>query len=1050
MENSSPFKIFSASAGSGKTFNLVKEYLRLLLSTNNPVHFRQILALTFTNKAVGEMKERIVDALQQFSKAEILVDGNTLFNLLCAELNLSPIEVHQKSIKVLRNILHNYAAFDVSTIDKFNHRLIRTFANDLKLPVNFEVELDTEYILQKAVDNLINKAGTDLQLTKLLVAFALEKVDDDKSWDVSYDLNQIATILINENDRPYLIELRDKNLNDFQNLKTNLISKITTLERKVVSKSLEVLEMFSANGLETADFSRGTLPNHFIRISEGQLQGLYGNNLQENLADGSGIYTKTLDTQKKASIDALLPSIEDYYLSIKSEIHELLFLKNALNNITPLSVINAINTSLRELTTENELVLISDFNALINDEIRDQPAPYIYERIGERYRHYFIDEFQDTSVMQWRNLMPLIDNSLSQVNPDQQHGSAVVVGDAKQAIYRWRGGRAEQFINLFSLKDNPFSIPGAPQSLPKNFRSHRDIVEFNNSFFEFLSRYVFREISHQELFAKSHQEINSPENGLVELSFLELSDVNIEEKADEYSKATIQKILDAIDRGFKYSDICIITRKKKESIAIANYLSIEGIPIISSESLLLKNSPEVRYIISMLTLFNDPKNYSARIEVLSYLADSKLADQNKHAFFEHLIFCPINDMFREFEELGFEVDLSETLSLPLYEMAESLIRSFKFNERSDAYIQFLLDEIYKVAQKDVVDLSAFLEYWEQKMDKLSVVSPSGSNAVELMTIHKSKGLEFPIVIFPFANEDIYRDINPKMWVNVDPTQFSGFRHLYVGINKDLEHYKNSSEKYLEYKSQQELDSLNLLYVVLTRAISELYIISELDLNSKGESKPHLFSGMFINYLKEINRWDNAQQIYRFGEPIRNSNVIDNALDETYLPLISTSRNSINLNILSTSGLLWDTEQESAIDRGELLHYILSKIEYAADVPLVLKDLLDRGDINPDQHSILKEQINQLVHHPALQKFYSPIYVVLNEREIISSHGRSFRPDRLMIDGKEAAIIDYKTGAASSFHIEQIETYAKLVEDMDFRITHKILLYLNDNIQIKEL
>ncbi|SDB60868.1 ATP-dependent exoDNAse (exonuclease V) beta subunit (contains helicase and exonuclease domains) [Flavobacteriaceae bacterium MAR_2010_188] len=1050
MENTTSFKIFSASAGSGKTFNLVKQYLGLLLSTKNAVQFRNILALTFTNKAVGEMKERIIEALQQFSSKKVLEERPDLFLTMMEDLELSDLELHNRSIIVLRNILHNYAAFDVSTIDKFNHRLIRTFANDLKLPVNFEVELDTDYILNKAVDNLIDKAGTDKQLTKLLVDFAIEKVDEDKSWDVSYDLNQVAKIITNENDRKYLERIQGKNLNDFQNLKTNLIEKITSLEGNLVSIANEVLDKIQQSGLEHSDFTRSTLPTHFSRISVLSLDRLYDNKLEENLSDGTGIYNKGLDEGAKQTIDQLLPYFEERFLILKKAVHEVKLLKNALKHITPLSVLNAINTSLREITTDEELVLISDFNSLINNEIKDQPAPYIYERIGERYQHYFIDEFQDTSELQWNNLVPMIGNSLSQINLDGHTGSAMLVGDAKQAIYRWRGGRAEQFINLYSGQESPFTIERTAYNLPKNYRSHGNIVNFNNSFFKFLSERSFSEISHSELFLKSFQETTNDKTGFIGMSFID-SSLDKEEKEEEYSKETYFKIKEAIENGFDYKDICIITRKRKESIAIATYLSDEDVPIISSESLLLKNSPEVQFLISLLILVSDPQNHESKIEILSYLAEYKFKIEDKHQFFEENIFKSTKMFFEEFSNYGFKIDHEELLNLPLYETAESLVRAFRFDETSNAYIQFFLDEIFNLTQRDVLGINGFLDYWNQKMEKLSVISPQGSNAVELMTIHKAKGLEFPVVIFPFANQDIYSDINPKMWVEVEPSEFSGFQYLYIGLNKDLENMDGGARQgYLDYKSQQELDSLNLLYVVMTRPVKELHIISELDVSAKGETKPNLYSGLFIDYLKSIGKWEDGKSEYQFGTRNKEVSEKEVSYEEEYLNLISTARKDINLNILSRSGRLWDTEQEAAIEKGDLLHFILSKIDYAQDARRVVEELKNYGELSEQQEEVILPILDAIVFHPRLKKYYSEEYTILNERDIISASGQSFRPDRVMIRGKEAGIIDYKTGREMSKHSDQINLYGQLLEDMGFKVSAKIVLYINEEIQIKEL
>ena len=399
------------------------------------------------------MKERIIGALKDFSNPDIINNNNSMFKELSSELSLQPETLHLKSKELLNSILKNYAAFDVSTIDKFTQRIIRTFAFDLKLPLNFDVELDTESLLNKAVDNLISRAGSNEQLTKLLIDFAIEKTDDDKSWDVAFDFNKIAKLLVKETDITYINTLKEKSLNDFKELKENLTKQRKSTETQIIETAHKTLMLISESGLEYSDFSRKTLPNHFSKASQLDLNRLYDNKLQENITERKNIYNKTLDASLAEIIDTILPEIEINYLALKHFVYHHKFLSNFYKNLTPLSVLNAINQELDLLKVEQNKLLISEFNAILSEEVKTQPASFIYERIGEKFQHYFIDEFQDTSQMQWENLIPLLGNSLSSEN-----GSALIVGDAKQAIYRWRGGKAEQFIELSTIEGSKKAI----------------------------------------------------------------------------------------------------------------------------------------------------------------------------------------------------------------------------------------------------------------------------------------------------------------------------------------------------------------------------------------------------------------------------------------------------------------------------------------------------------------------------------------------------------------------------------------------------------------
>jgi len=1004
VQKQSSFTIYNASAGSGKTFTLVKDYLKILFHSKSKLAFRNILALTFTNKAVGEMKARVIDMLKTFSEDKIIHSPNSMFSCLVEELEIEPKVLQQRAKIILLTIVHNYAAFDISTIDKFNHKLIRTFAYDLKLPVNFEVELDTQTMLGKAVDKLIDQAGSEDELTKVLVDFAIEKTDDDKSWDISYDFNTIAELLVKENDIPYLNQLKDKTLKDFEALKTNLQKQQKNIEKQIIALSKSTLELIQNNGLNFEDFSYKTLPNHFKKANELDFHGLYKNKLQDNLAERTKIYSRKLDAQKASVIERLLPEIENNYLALKRLVYTSKFLNNALKNITPLSVLSAIAQTLQTIKEEDDLLLISEFNSIINTEIKAQPAPFIYERIGEKFKHYFIDEFQDTSALQWENLIPLMSNALVGENEKGDTGTAMIVGDAKQAIYRWRGGRAEQFIDLYS-EGNPFHVEKDVKNLPTNFRSSKTIVEFNNEFFNHISTFAFSNEHHQHIYKNASQLSHLNTQGFVELSFL-----NIE-------------------------------NEDKNQLAI-----------ISSESLLINNAPEVRFINNLITLSLQPKNEEVKIKLLSCIADQLQLD-NKHGFFDDLIHLNLDSFFKKLNEFGFDFGFSEFLQSPIYEAIESVIRGFHLHKKSNAYIQFYLDEVFDYSQKYNASLSGFLEYWERKKDKLTIASPSGKDAIQIMTIHKSKGLEFPVVIFPYANQDIYFDMNPKVWFEVDETLFNGFSYLYLNMNKDLEEFNpQGAILYNEYQSQLELDSINLLYVVLTRAVEQLYVISEHKPTKKSiNEKPKYYSELFISYLKSIGKWNDNQTEYQFGKLKKTSIVVveDNHNIEQH-QFISTKKEDHNLNIVTSSGYLWDTVQEKAIERGNLVHEIMAFIKTKDDVDFALNHFLDSGVINSEQLKELHTIIDSILAHEQLSYLFDSALTIYNEKDIISKEGKLLRPDRVVINSlNQATIVDYKTGLENSKYKEQLYDYQYVLEEMGFEIVNKVLIYINDKIVIKE-
>lgn len=1043
MQNSA-FKIYNASAGSGKTFTLAKAYLKILIQSKSYDQFKSILAITFTNKAVGEMKERIVDMLKSFSSEESLANPHPMFEAICKELNIEPEFLHNKSKHILKHIIHNYGAFDISTIDGFTHRVIRTFAHDLKLPVNFEVELDQERLLNEAVDSLIAKAGSDKTLTKVLVDFAIEKADDDKSWDISFDFNKISKLLVNENDLFGIQSLKNKTLEDFKNLKQQLSKEIIQLEEEIRNTATIALTLIDESGLQYDDFNRSSLPKHFQNLKHKRFNINFDSAWQKDLIEGNTLYPKRVSDVVASTIESIQSQLADAFIKTKSSVFDIKLKNGFYRNITPLSVLNAIKNELEALKADQNKMLISEFNTIISKEIKNQPTPFIYERLGEKFKHYFIDEFQDTSKMQWENLIPLLENALSAAN-----GSVMLVGDAKQAIYRWRGGEAEQFIKLYNKIKNPFQFEAEVLPLEVNYRSAKAIIAFNNSFFEFLSETAFSESAYADLYKKAKQKTHNTSEGYVNLNFL---DIQKEDDTNEmYASEVLKTIKQCQKNGFPLDDICVLVRKRKEGVAIANYLNENGIKITSSETLLLKNSDKVNFINSFLKLLIQPNNDSLKVEVLSYLAE-QYKIKNKHEFFTTYLKQNLDDMFSALKALNIYIDKNKFLQLPLYELIEHIVRQFNLNETSDAYLQFYLDVVLEFTQKQNSDLATFINYFEKKENKLSVVTPEHMNAVEIMTIHKSKGLEFPVVIFPYADLNIYKELEPKVWFPVKSKNYNGFNTLLLNYNKDVEHFGETGKiLHDNHKAELELDNINLLYVVLTRAVEQLYVISKKDINAKDVVNENTYAGMFINFLKQENKWADDQLNYSYGTLKPNENNSENETTSQALKMISVPKEDHNLNIVTKSGLLWDTLQEAAIERGNLVHLILSKIKTIEDINFAFNDLLISGDVTKENSDQLKTLVLDVMEHPKLTTYYKDDFKIYNERDIITSSGQLLRPDRLNINSKdEVIIIDYKTGEPKEFHASQLKDYEAVLNEMNLKVTHKILVYINDTIEVIEV
>tara|TARA_R110001606_G_scaffold280193_1_gene428754 strand:- start:81839 stop:84967 length:3129 start_codon:yes stop_codon:yes gene_type:complete len=1036
------FQVYNASAGSGKTFTLVKEYLKVLLNSEDIFTFQKVLAITFTNKAAGEMKERVLSNLEDFADGK----ENDLFKIIVNEIAIDKTTIQARSKKILEVILQNYSAFSITTIDSFTHKIIKSFAYDLGLPLNFEVEMDAISLLNEAVDVLISKIGTDKKLTKLLIDYSLDKTDDDTSWDISRDLNEFSKVLLNEDDIHHFRNLADKQLEDFTNLKTKLFAHQKELKEALKNVGLDCLELIENHGLEHKDFMRGTIPKFFADLSviSIKIDFLKRSETIEKAIENHQYYAKSTSSTIASSIENIVPEIISLFNKAKAIFSQFLMNKLALKNIIPLAVLNNINGELERIKDENNIRLNSEFNQLISDNIKEQPAPFIYEQIGQRFQHYFIDEMQDTSVLQWQNLIPLIDNALAQEN-----GNLLLVGDGKQAIYRWRGGKAEQFIELGSDAKNPFYVGKEIKNLETNFRSYSEVINFNNSFFQHTSNFLQNE-SYKNLFLEGNKQVeNSKKGGFVSLTFLDKEEDKDEHKI-KYPKKVLEKI-NQLKNEFSLNEICVLTRTKKDGVAVANYLSENGVAIISSETLLIQNSAKVSFIVDVLKVLQNPNDEETRFEMLYFLYQHLQIEKPKHVFFNEFAKSDNEIILASLKSYGITFDILTFHQLPFYEKIEEIIRGFKLINSSDAYVQFFLDVVLEQQRKST-DIGSFLEFWEIKKDKLSIVAPESADAVQIMTIHKSKGLEFPVVIFP-CDVDVYRQIKPKVWLDKLPENYDDFKELLVDFGKSLSEVNNRGlEIYNQQREELELDNFNLLYVALTRAVEQLYVITEKKISAKGEVNTNYYSGVLINYLIQNNRWNDEVLEYTFGDKKRVSEKKHKiSLAEVHQKFISTPWQEHNVVLLASASKLWNTLQGEAINFGNLFHEILAKIITKNDVDKVIEQYYQQGFVDEHQAKYLKNSIDAVVEHPDLKKYYSKDVIIYNEREIVDVDNQIIIPDRLVLTNKnDLVIIDYKTGNQSKEHHQQLLRYERVLKSMNFNIHKKILIYLNDKIDVVEV
>ncbi|MDO9186153.1 MAG: UvrD-helicase domain-containing protein [Bacteroidia bacterium] len=1058
------FTIYKSSAGSGKTFTLVKEYLALALNdeSNPPKAYRHILAVTFTNKAASEMKERIIKALKELSQDDYTkLSGGT--KTLLAELKkhkklnfrqqVDDTIIRKRANNVLTEVLHNYSDFAIGTIDSFVHKIVRTFAFDLKIPMSFELEMDDDKLLTQAIDLLIAQIGTDETLTKALVEFTESKTDDEKSWHIENDLKYFAKNLLTEDGAVHIEKLRQLSVSDFFKIKDTIQEEIKKFEAFINGCGKEALKIISDAGIEHEKFAGGAngIGKYFTYLAESRFDKLTPSaTIQKNI-DSDSWYAGKASVSDKAGIDAIKGTLTKLYNEafayIQHNLQEVTLFRLINTTIYSLAVLNEIEKLLNEYKAQNNILHISEFNKLIAKIVLNEPIPFIYERLGERYNNYLIDEFQDTSVLQFQNLLPLIDNSLASGH------FTMLVGDGKQAIYRWRGGEVEQFAMLpevFAHNNNPLVLEREqalkrnhnPQVLDKNYRSKREIIEFNNAIFRTLSNKLNEKF--KSIYETLEQGFN-PENsgGFVQVEFL---DAEKEEMREQNLERTYLIIQDLLIQNFQLRDVAILVRKNTDGSEIANYLSNKGIEVISSDSLLLSNSAEVNFIYSLLRYLNNTSDQIIQAELLEYLVASKRVENTD---INQLLVENKQDFISVIKLVCRDFNSNALSKMALYELCEELVRLFKLNTIPNAYIQFYLDEVLNYSIKQNNNLNDFIDYWEDKKEKASLIVPLGMNAVTIMTIHRAKGLEFPAVILPFSNGKVEKG-KKHLWVDLENNKIPQLQSALVSASESLRETPYG-DQYDDEKNKSLLDSLNVLYVALTRPEERLYILTGKPSKSPGNLST--VSDMFAHYYQQNGDWQEGKTVYTFGEQTTHKQHLKGAETQNFKLLTFNSnqwRNHIKMRAAAPS--IWNLEiTESKKDYGVMVHTALAKIKSVEDIESAVNSMFLEGLVTADEKENLLTVIKKIIKLPKLKAHFAQGLKVKNESEIISLTGEKFRLDRVVfhpvLKGKEgqstAVIIDYKTGEEKPDHKKQILQYADLLNQMGYSVTEKLLVYIEE-------
>lgn len=1059
-----PISFYNASAGSGKTYTLAKKYLTILLSEPFNNGYRKILAVTFTNKAVSEMKERILSYLESFSREPIPEDDKDMFNQVITACGLTAQQGHQKAKKVYKKLLHDYSAFDIVTIDSFNHRILRTFAKDMDIAPGFEVSLDKDSLVNKAISRVIARAGKDDQLTQVLIDFSLSKIDEGKSWDILYDLNEASNIIGSESDYIYLQELLNYKISDFKNLRKQLLEKRLVIRDEIIKIGKHATQLIAQAGLQKNEFSGGNGYQNVVASLYKMATGDF-----EKINTETKTYAKLLNgefTNKNpkpdlvSRIEPIGPDLQQAasrFLDLKS--NWLLF-NNYLSNVTPLSIIGEILDEIEVIKQEEQILPIHEFNSLLEKEIANQPAPFIYERLGERYRHYFIDEFQDTSTMQWSNLKPLISNAVTSEDEQGKSGSLMLVGDGKQSIYRWRGGDIDQFVEL-SKREQLFYVGVQKENLGTNWRSHKNIIEFNNKFFKYYSS-VLSSNPHYSLYEGKNLEqgLNSKKReGYVQLDFMNPTVDELIQEKDETLKnglpLYIERVVHQItNRGYNYRDICVLVRSNSLAIKIAKYLSEQtDIEVISAESLLVQNSKAVRYLTSALTAIMYPKERSIKADlVLDYVAFHDLKDTD--TLLREYTPLSIDELLDKLGN-GEEGIYDAFAKANLYQAIEQLTHALGIFTEMDPRLLEFMEYIYDYSQDMDASLLGLLEKWSVEKGKKSIPAADSLDAIQIMTIHKSKGLEFPVVIVPNLEENVSAVHNKSVaWAPLETAQLdTPIHHMLINQKKEAAIYPSPVDLlYQEELKKAEIDTINLVYVAFTRASEQLYVINDERLLDKNEENiTQLLGNYAIGNTEFSHMAHDLGNTYYLGNEHRPGNAEDKKTTTVGIkPLAKYQQtNMVMRTAFSTKkGQSWATGSDQARVKGIIAHKYLALVDSVKDLESVMEQVNMDRYLDQELKAEIKDLIQQVVQHPELEHYYDPLCEVMNERTILTTTGDSYIPDRIVVKDGIATIIDYKTGSQKQKDREQVDYYANLLTTMGYQIKEKVLIYTDQLFPVK--
>ncbi len=1063
---------YGASAGSGKTTELAFRFLLKLFTSKGPA-YRKILAVTFTNKAAAEMKLKILDQLYFISKGEITHTAEKLMG----KTGFTFDTLQAKSKEILFSILHDYSFVNIGTIDSFFQHVLRVFTKEIGLHHGYLIEIDHKYILSQAVADTVDDVADDESLLKWLTRYALERIEEGKNWNIQADIGKLAEEIFRETFRLMTDEEKSK-LQD-RNLLNNLIEDLKEIKKKFASelknrieKCRSILDKHAVTDDMFFGGSRGSI-SAFMRKYLNENISLYEPlpNTLDRLFDDPPLWTakgKMTGELNSALKDGFGEQFIDLLQFYNNNYVEANSASLILENIYILGILSDILKNVRNITSAENKFLLSDSGELLYRLIGSDQTPFIYEKAGNIFENFMIDEFQDTSVIQWNNFLPLILNSMANGHDN------LIVGDVKQSIYRWRNGDWRIMYNLEKQIDRRRITD---KKLLTNYRSLKNIVEFNNSLFSVLPSVI--EESHQikgdktnlsKLYIDACQKCpEGKEGGYIKIEFIKSDDIkSFEEVVLEKLPSLIENLQDS---GYRASDIGILVRFNSEGARVINSI-IEyrskaddekkekyNYSIVSGDSLFLNKSHSVSFIIALFGyLLNPDDKISKAVMVRNYLmaiGKTELAVDITN-FLEN-----IDKIFPQ----GWNEFINKLKQKSVYEAVENIIHFFNLGvtEENCAFLSAFQNLVYEFSINNSSDIPSFIEWWTIYGAEKSLSLSDYQDSIKVMTIHKAKGLEFKALIIPFISWHIgHGRENPIIWIRHEYEPLKNIGPVPVKYKKALQYSIFENDYYYE-TLYSNIDNLNLLYVAFTRPKE---VLTGFCYDGKETTVASWVKQAFLKIPEKTPEKIETGNNYPLLNLYEHYNKNDGVFIAGELPecktkgilkddsgVISTSYYFVNDNIKSLRlrfhGENWFTSKEDRIqiklNYGKIMHEILASVITIKDIKVAVEKMVVDGRIGEEEGKDIIGRLADKVRNPLVSDWFNPENKVLTEPEILTPGGAVYRPDRVIFLKNKIILVDFKFGTEEKKHYEQVTLYRKLLQDMGYKNVEAFLWYVDDNV-----